>query len=71
MFVSYSEIIISVIVKHVQNTEIIRTPCLPGGGDLLGFSVPGRMEKLLGGGLLVGNQGDTMHYAHFARNSKL
>ena len=38
MFVSYSEIIISVIVKHVQNTEIIRTPCLPGGEFVRFFS---------------------------------
>ena len=31
MFVGCSEISVSVIVKHMQNTGIIRTFCLPGG----------------------------------------
>ena len=47
MFVGCSEIIISVIVKRVQDVGIIRGFCLPGG-DLLSFSVAGGTEKIAG-----------------------
>ena len=45
MFVSYSEIKISVIVKHMQHISIIRAFFLPGWRDLLSFSVPGGGKK--------------------------
>ena len=48
MFVSYSEIKVSVIVKHMQHISIIRAFFLPGWRDLLSFSVPGGAEKIAG-----------------------
>ena len=51
MFVGCSGVSKSVIVKHVQNIEIIRAFCL-SGGDLLSFSPPGEnfagTEKIAG-----------------------
>ena len=47
MFVGFSEISVSIAVKHVQNIGIIRTFCLPGR-DLLSFLVPEGTEKIAG-----------------------
>ena len=40
MFVSYSEVSVNVINKHVQHIGIIGAFCLSGGGGTLCFSVP-------------------------------
>ena len=63
MFVGCSEINIVVIVKHVQNIEIVRAFYLPRGACSV-FQCLGGQKKLLNCGLLVtfGTQADTMVY---------
>ena len=56
MFVDYSEISVSVIVKHVHNFEIIRTFCLTGE-TFFSFSVHGKIMWFAGG-----NQYPGRHY---------
>ena len=73
VFVGCFEISISVFVKHVQNTRIIRAFCLPEG-DLLRFLVPGSTEEIAGlwfarGGVIT--QADTMDQKSFSINNKL
>ena len=58
MFVDYSEISVSVIVKHVHNFEIIRTFCLTGETCSV-FLCMGKSCGLLGG---ISTQADPMAY---------
>ena len=54
----------SIIVKQLQHIAIIRA--FVHLGDLLGFTVPGGAEKLLGCGLLGGEQ-----WPHFFPSSQI
>ena len=47
MFVGYSEISMSVIVKHVRHIGIVRAFVLPGV-NLINFSVSGGTENIAG-----------------------
>ena len=62
VFVSCSEIIIYVIVKHLQHVGIIWACSLPGV-YLLSFSVPGRTEKIAGLWFARGVQSPSLNYA--------
>ena len=61
MFVGFFEIDVSVTVKHVQKIGIIRAFCLPGG-TCWDFKCLGGQKRLLGYGLLGGDQYPGWHY---------
>lgn len=62
MFADSSEISQSVVVKYVQHIGIIRAFCLLGG-TCYNFQCLRGTEKLLGCGLLGGDQYPDQHYA--------